>query len=677
MESVSTTSQNTLNVLDEFILLLINEHSGYFHQVEGWNLSCAIIGAVLADLSLKARIDTDENSLILLDETKTGEPNLDLCLEEIVKSPSSQNTDYWIEYLSIHSENIIDSILKKLISLNAITYHDGDFYTLNNFTSNLKSSEHSIQKNWIEDTKLEIEEVIFTDIIPSPRVSLLVGILKSCDVVRFIFNLNEENEAKVDWICGLELITRNIVSSLERISQIPALQRLPLGRNIPKVSLKRLLLNRHVYDGNIPALFSYIYNNYGPVFKIKLPFQKPVLFMAGLAVNQWMHRNARLYMTSGNYFRELEEACGAQALITSMDGADHFRMRRIMRNVYTADKFIARLDDVCQLTRQFMSSQGWQSGSKIEVKKDTRLLINSQMTAITVNTDSQDIFEDLAKWKERASICYVGKLMPNILARTPEMKRRFKLLDAFMKRIKKNNIPIKRAGCPRELADEVFSIHGSDPQFLPEQNLTFILAAAPILQSIYVGDLLGFAVFEMARHPEFLARIREEANNLFDDGIPDKNKFTPGAYDVTNRFLMECLRMYPVVSMQVRNVANSCVVEGFALPLGERIHIMQSAAHYTDESFSDPYRFDIDRYLPPRNEHQSRGYAPYGLGTHMCVGYAWMNLQMIVSILLIAYHFDFAPLPKAFKLRINPFPTLSVSKKLKIRIVRQLRELPS
>ena len=304
-------------------------------------------------------------------------------------------------------------------------------------------------------------------------------------------------------------------------------------------------------------------------------------------------------------------------------------------------------------------------------------MINLQMTQITVSTDSQDIFEELVAWKERASNCYVGHLMPNFMARTPAMSKRFKLLGAFMRRIKQNHTPFQRAGAVRELADDVFSLHHSDPQFLPEQNLIFMLAAAPTLQSIYVGDLLGFALYEMAKHPELAARIREEANTFFNGDGLERGKFLQQPDTVSRRFLMECLRMYPIVCMQVRNVANSCTVENFALPLGEQVVIAQSAAHYMDDSFPDPYKFDIDRYLPPRNEHQKRDYAPYGLGTHMCVGYVWMNLQMIVTLLMIAYYFEFASLPENHKLKINPFPTLSVTKKLKLRIANRLHELPA
>ena len=63
--------------------MLLNEESGYFHQVPGWYLNCTVAGAVLAELSLMGRIDTDVESLFLVDQAATGDPALDLVLQEI------------------------------------------------------------------------------------------------------------------------------------------------------------------------------------------------------------------------------------------------------------------------------------------------------------------------------------------------------------------------------------------------------------------------------------------------------------------------------------------------------------------------------------------------------------------------------------------------------------------
>ena len=66
-----------LSLPEELILMLLNEENGYFHQVPGWALNCAIVGATLAELSLQSRIDTDMVSLFLVDRNATGDAALD------------------------------------------------------------------------------------------------------------------------------------------------------------------------------------------------------------------------------------------------------------------------------------------------------------------------------------------------------------------------------------------------------------------------------------------------------------------------------------------------------------------------------------------------------------------------------------------------------------------------
>ena len=133
--------------------------------------------------------------------------------------------------------------------------------------------------------------------------------------------------------------------------------------------------------------------------------------------------------------------------------------------------------------------------------------------------------------------------------------------------------------------------------------------------------------------------------------------------------------MYAIVPMSVRNVMNTCVVEDYELPIGSRIYIAQTAAHYMEDVFPDPFTFDIDRYLPPRNEHRSPGYSPYGLGTHTCLGSRWMELQLAVNVLMIAHYFNLEISPANFKLRFSPLPSMKPSKKLKFVIAEQRREV--
>ena len=136
--------------------------------------------------------------------------------------------------------------------------------------------------------------------------------------------------------------------------------------------------------------------------------------------------------------------------------------------------------------------------------------------------------------------------------------------------------------------DDFLSLHASDPQFLPESNFRFVFSAA-LIASVYLGDMFSLAAYAMASQPELYSRIQSEADALFADGDPTVEDFTPAKIDVTHRFIMECLRMYAIVPMSMRNVMNSCVVENYELPVGERLHIASTASHYMEDVFPDPW----------------------------------------------------------------------------------------
>ena len=117
MTLTESTATQQLSLSEELVLMLLNEETGYFHQVPGWHLNCAVVDAVLAKLSLISRIDTDMESLFLLEETATGNPALDLILKEIASEPVQRNAQFWIERLAPRAESIIDLTLDRLVRL--------------------------------------------------------------------------------------------------------------------------------------------------------------------------------------------------------------------------------------------------------------------------------------------------------------------------------------------------------------------------------------------------------------------------------------------------------------------------------------------------------------------------------------------------------------------------------
>ena len=667
-----TVRSHSLSLPEELILMLLNEQNGYFHQVPGWDLNCTVVGAVLAELSLQSRIDTDLDSLQLLDPTETGDPALDPILKQIADEPGERNARYWIERLAGRSDSIIDLLLDRLVELKILKHHDGDFWTLAT-TKWYEDLRDATQEGTVgQFIKTRVVKALFTDEIPGPRDTIIICLTNACDVFRIMFELDEETEERIACICRMDLIGRSIAAAVAQNIANPMLRRSALNKKIPVVALRRLLLSPHLRSGNIPALFAELTKEYGPVFEIRPPFAKPMKFLAGPETNHWVHRHGRMHLMAGGYFADFEKVYGAHGVLPALDGTDHFRLRKAMGPANSRGRLAGRLDEVYRLARRYMAT--WKAGETFPVRA-CRRMINAQLSPLFLAVESQDIIDDLMDFKERALSTHIVNALPRFMLNTPGMKRRAKAVDTLLERIQSVHTPAQRAGCPRNLVDDWLSLHASDPQLVPEANLRFALSAA-LVASVYLGDALSFAVYALASQPALCERIQAEADALFENGDPDGEDFNQPSTEVTRRFLMECLRMYPIVPMSMRDVMNSFVLEGCELPVGSRVHIAQTAPHYMEDVFPDPFSFDIDRYLPPRDEHRGPGYAPYGLGTHRCLGSRWMDLQLAVNVLMIAYYFTLEVSPADWKLKFSPLPSMKPSEKLKFRVVEQRRDLP-
>lgn len=120
---------------------------------------------------------------------------------------------------------------------------------------------------------------------------------------------------------------------------------------------------------------------------------------------------------------------------------------------------------------------------------------------------------------------------------------------------------------------------------------------------------------------------------------------------------------------------NTAVVEGYELPVGTRVYIAQTATHYMEDIFQDPFTFDIDPYLPPSTEQRGPGCAPHGLGTHTCLGSRWMELQLPVNVLMVAHYVTLEVSPADFERRFSPLRSLKLSNRASFRISERRRDL--
>ena len=668
---MSPGAQFPIRIAEELILLMLNEQSGYLEMVPGWDFSCVMAGAVLADLALERRIETDLERLYLVDATPTGDSLLDPALKDIAESDEQSDAQFWIERNTRHADEIVAATLDRLVERNVLTHESGGFWGLSRSVA--RSGVFPTQAvETRRESKARILSVILHDEIPDPRDAILVALMHTCGGFKLLLEEEdyEERLDRIELVARLDLIGRTVATAVKDSTAVPKTRRVLQSKPIPRIGFVETLRQRDFLAGNIPKAMYGIYRKYGPV--VRVPFKVrglPTVTLMGSDANQWVNRHGRFYLRSKDYIKGLESAFGASRTLPGMDGAEHYRMRKALQGAYSRGALARRLPELIHLCRKSLSR--WNEGDVFRATASFQNHISSQISHLMIGVDCSHYVDELLEYEHRALITQVQGGLPEFMLSTPRMKRLSKRVRQLHEAITASHTPAQRKGKPPDLADAILGLHKDDPQFLPETDLVFPFVAS-MVASIYLGSGLAFAVYNMARHPDLYAKIRGEAERIFGNGNePEAEDFSHESVDVTVRLCMESARLYPVIPWQLRTVMNECVVSGYQIPATTMVLICQTAPHYDGNLFKDPLKFDIDRYLPDRAEHKTPGaYAPYGLGTHMCLGNRWVELQMAVNLLLIAHHLKLEVVPENYRIGINPFPTSAPNKKMKFRVAQ-------
>ena len=150
--------------------------------------------------------------------------------------------------------------------------------------------------------------------------------------------------------------------------------------------------------------------------------------------------------------------------------------------------------------------------------------------------------------------------------------------------------------------------------------------------------------WELARHPEWQERVREESRALATDspGHDDLDKLTSLTW-----VMRETLRRYPPLPVIPRTSTTEFTFGGYRFPANTMVVVSPIFTHHMEEWWEDPYRFDPERFSPARaeDERHTHSWIPFGGGPHMCLGkkFAEMQVRLIMHKFLLRYRWSVAP----------------------------------
>ena len=671
-----------LRFADELLLLLIDDRRGDLIPIPEWSLSCALAGALLMDLALEGRIDTDPHTLSLVDATPVGDDLLDAVLAEVAASDTSRPARFWVSHFAARGDDIRDRTLARLTAQGILEAEEGGGFAF--LPSVSRTRRYPTDQAAREDVQLRIMRALFSSDIPDPNDVVLIGLADACGVFERLLPPTERllAQERIALLARMDLIGRAVTEIIQyggREAAAPAAPSRPVPKAQPPVV--SVLVST--------AFIRREYRRLGPIFEVEknaltrtfeslfvtkplgargMKYDRKLVVMAGPEANRFFQKNDRAYFRSREFWMRFDEQFDVRATRASlsMSGEDHFRMRRAKRPGYARGMGEMQVPAIVDVMRREIAS--WPNDRPIPGTAMTKRLVYNLMCRVMAGISAPEYCDDFVALSEAAIKCILG-LYPGPLARR-RLRRSRQRLDELTARILQLHEPAHRGDRPPDVIDHLLDVHRSDPSLLPETDLGIVVLEPMWTPIDTLAHSLSFMLYELLKRPHLLRRAQAEADALFADGEPTVQGVQE--LDVMRRIYMETLRLHSPVRRTVRTVANAFEFSGCTVPAGQQVVLDFTLTHHLEEFFPEPEQFDIDRFAPPRDEHRQPGaYMPYGVGTHRCLGEHLADFVAMTAMATLLHDVELALHPPGYTLKdskIKKLPSRRPGKSFRFRL---------
>jgi cytochrome P450 len=148
---------------------------------------------------------------------------------------------------------------------------------------------------------------------------------------------------------------------------------------------------------------------------------------------------------------------------------------------------------------------------------------------------------------------------------------------------------------------------------------------------------VSWAIYELGRHPDVLARLRAELDSLGPDPEPDQLVRQP----YLNAVCHETLRLHTILTEIARMVRTPLEVLGYSVPAGAGVGVGICAIHQDPALYPEPDRFRPERFV--ERTYTPYEFLPFGGGHRRCLGAALAEYQLRLALTDIVTRWDLAP----------------------------------
>ena len=195
-------------------MLTVDERTGRLRSTREIATTYALVGAVFFDLALARKIDTDTESVQIIDTTPTGNVMLDHVLAHMVRRSELKTVKEWIEEIYHCNDDLEGEALRSLIACGVLRHEKSKLLWIIDL-ERFPMVDDKPQQH----TKTRLAHAILSDEIPPARHIMLVSIAEACGLLGYVLTQDAlaARRKRIQMLCDIETISRKVIDAIQAL----------------------------------------------------------------------------------------------------------------------------------------------------------------------------------------------------------------------------------------------------------------------------------------------------------------------------------------------------------------------------------------------------------------------------------------------------------------------------
>jgi len=398
------------------------------------------------------------------------------------------------------------------------------------------------------------------------------------------------------------------------------------------------------------------YEKYGAAYTVSI-FGQNLTFLIGPDVSEAFFRANDDTLSQPEVYGFVKPVFGADVVYDAPPAIRRQQMQHMSKGL-RKERLQSYVPKIVKETEAFL--QGWGDSGEVDI-----LQALSDLTILTASRclhgddvrenmfkEVSHLYHDLDQGITPLSVFMPNAPVPSHLKRDAARKEMVKL---FSKVIEARRADPEKCKNNTDILQVFIDMKYKDGSSNTDDQITGLLIALLFAGQHTSSITSTWTSLFLIHNPDVMKRAMAEVDATV--GADELTFEHLQQLDLVHNCVKEALRLHPPLIMLMRKAKKDVPVKTdsgkeFVIPKGDTVITSPAVAQRLPHVFSNPDKFDPDRFAPGREEDKKWpfAYLGFGGGMHACMGqqFGFMQVKTIVTTLLRKYEFEpVDPLPEA------------------------------